>query len=106
MCVILLLILIFQGLRDLDEEFRDNHIDLIKRFYLVFESIHAYITDLNQFLDDIDESLYIQQTLESIFMDAEGKQLMVTINITCIFIYKSPILVRSFIFVRFNVTYG
>ncbi|KAJ8965671.1 hypothetical protein NQ314_003953 [Rhamnusium bicolor] len=65
-----------ETLSDLNEEFRDNHIDIIKRFYLVFESIHTYITDLNHFLDEVDEGLYIHQTLESIFIDMEGKQLL------------------------------
>lgn len=49
----------------------------IKRFYFVFESIHTYIIDLNQYLDNIEEGIYIQQTLETIFMDPEGKQLLV-----------------------------
>ncbi|CAH1180444.1 unnamed protein product [Phaedon cochleariae] len=63
-------------LRDLDEEFRDNHIEIINRFYLVFESIHSYITDLNQFLEELEEGFYIHQTLESTFLDVEGKQVM------------------------------
>ncbi|KAJ8943604.1 hypothetical protein NQ318_006606 [Aromia moschata] len=65
-----------EALTYLDEEFRDNHIEIITRFYLVFESIHTYVTDLNHFLDELDEGLYIHQTLESIFTDMEGKQLM------------------------------
>ncbi|KAJ8983483.1 hypothetical protein NQ317_014942 [Molorchus minor] len=65
-----------ESLTDLDEEFRDNHIDIIKRFYMVFESIHTYVTDLNHFLEELNDGLYIHQTLESIFMDMEGKQLM------------------------------
>ncbi|EEZ99542.1 WASH complex subunit strumpellin homolog-like Protein [Tribolium castaneum] len=63
-------------LQDLDEEFRDNHIEMINRFYLTFESIHTYITDLNHFLDELEEGLYIHQSLETIFADMEGKQLL------------------------------
>nr|XP_023013029.1 WASH complex subunit 5 [Leptinotarsa decemlineata] len=63
-------------LRDLDEEFRDNHIEIINRFYLVFESIHTYIIDLNQFLEELEEGQHIHTTLESIFIDVEGKQVM------------------------------
>lgn len=70
---------LFQLLRDIDEEFKDNHINTIKRFYLVFESIHTYILDLNQYLDNVEEGIYIQQTLETIFMDPEGKQLLVSL---------------------------
>ncbi|KAG5888367.1 hypothetical protein JTB14_033504 [Gonioctena quinquepunctata] len=65
-----------ETLRDMDEEFRDNHIEIINRFYLVFESIHTYIIDLNQFLEELEEGVYIHQTLESIFIDIEGKQVM------------------------------
>ncbi|XP_044765893.1 WASH complex subunit 5 [Coccinella septempunctata] len=63
-------------LRDLDEEFRDNHIDIITRFYELFESIHSFVNDLNQFLEDLEEGIYIHQTLETIFADIEGKQLL------------------------------
>lgn len=61
----------------MDEEFRENYIDILTRFYLVFESLHKYITDLNRFLDDLEEGLFIQQTLESVLLTEEGKQLMV-----------------------------
>lgn len=70
-------LIVFQTLRDLDEEFRDNHIDIITRFYELFESIHSYINDLNQFLEDIEEGIHIHQSLETIFADIEGKQLLV-----------------------------
>ena len=66
-----------QQLQDLDEEFRENYIDILRRFYLVFESLHKYITDLNRFLDDLEEGLFIQQTLESMLLNEEGKQLLV-----------------------------
>jgi WASH complex subunit strumpellin len=61
----------------LDEEFRENYTDILTRFYLVFESLHKYITDLNRFVDDLEEGLFIQQTLESVLLSEEGKQLMV-----------------------------
>ncbi|KAK2144442.1 hypothetical protein LSH36_756g00059 [Paralvinella palmiformis] len=64
------------GLEDLDEEFKENHIDILTRFYLAFESIHKYVTDLNRFLEDLDEGVYIQQTLESVLLNEDGKQLM------------------------------
>lgn len=33
-------------LQDLDEEFRENNIEILSRFYLAFESVHKYIIDL------------------------------------------------------------
>ncbi|XP_019864763.1 WASH complex subunit 5 isoform X2 [Aethina tumida] len=65
-----------ETLRELDEEFRDNHIEIINRFYLAFESIHTYITDLNHFLEELDDGLFIHQTLDNVFLDMEGKQLL------------------------------
>lgn len=63
-------------LRDLDEEFKCNHIEIIKRFYLAFESIHTYITDLNHYIDELEDGYYIHQSLENVFTDMEGKQLL------------------------------
>ncbi|XP_033124935.1 WASH complex subunit 5-like [Anneissia japonica] len=63
-------------LQDLDEEFRENNLDILRRFYLAFESIHKYITDLNRFLDDLDDGVFIQQTLESVLLNEDGKQLL------------------------------
>lgn len=63
-------------LQDRDEEFRENHIEILTRFYLAFESIHKYTVDLNRFLEDLDEGIYIQQTLENVLLDEDGKQLM------------------------------
>ena len=37
-----------QELQDIDEEFRENHIEILTRFYKVFESVHKYVTDLNR----------------------------------------------------------
>lgn len=33
-------------LQDLDEEFRENNIEILSRFYLAFESVHKYVVDL------------------------------------------------------------
>ncbi|CAB4023119.1 WASH complex subunit strumpellin, partial [Paramuricea clavata] len=63
-------------LQDLDSEFRDNHIDILTRFFLAFESVYKYITDLNRFLEELDEGVFIQQTLETLLVNADGKQLM------------------------------
>ena len=33
--------------------------------------------DLNRFLEDLEEGVYIQQTLENVLLNEEGKQLLV-----------------------------
>ena len=67
----------------MDEELRKNYIEILTRFYLAFESVHKYILDLNVYLNDLEEGIYIQNSLESVLLNDEGKQLMV-----CLFIYK------------------
>jgi WASH complex subunit strumpellin len=42
-----------QELQTLDDEFKFNHLDMLTRFYLVFESIHKYVMDLIRFLEDL-----------------------------------------------------
>ncbi|PRP74057.1 hypothetical protein PROFUN_08681 [Planoprotostelium fungivorum] len=63
-------------LMDLDEEFRDNHVEILKRFYELFESIYKYIKDFTQYLEDLDNGVYIQHTLEGILLNNDGKQLL------------------------------
>uniref|UniRef100_A0A674AIM8 WASH complex subunit 5 n=1 Tax=Salmo trutta TaxID=8032 RepID=A0A674AIM8_SALTR len=64
-------------LQDLDDEFRENNIEILSRFYLAFESVHKYIVDLIRYLDDLYEGVYIQQTLETVLLNEDGKQLLV-----------------------------
>ncbi|XP_021107803.1 WASH complex subunit 5 isoform X3 [Heterocephalus glaber] len=63
-------------LQDLDEEFRENNIEIVTRFYLAFQSVHKYIVDLNRYLDDLNGGIYIQQTLETVLLNEDGKQLL------------------------------
>jgi len=63
-------------LMDLDEEFRENHIEILKRFYNLFESIYKYIKDFIQYLDDLEAGVFIQHTLEGILRNNDGKQLV------------------------------
>ena len=70
-----------QELQDRDEEFRENHLEILTRFYKVFESIHRYVTDLNKYLEDLEEGVYIQQTLENVLFNEDGKQLLVGVAV-------------------------
>eukprot|EP01027_Heterolobosea_sp_BB2_P007140 GEZU01010652.1.p1 GENE.GEZU01010652.1~~GEZU01010652.1.p1 ORF type:complete len:835 (-),score=235.13 GEZU01010652.1:84-2588(-) len=63
-------------LLDLDEEFRENHIAILERFYLLFESIYKYIKDYAKFLDNLNEGVFIQQTFDSVLVNKDGKQLL------------------------------
>ncbi|XP_058829034.1 WASH complex subunit 5 [Topomyia yanbarensis] len=63
-------------LQALDEEIRESYLVILNRFYIVFESIHKYIKELNCFIDELSTGMFIQQSMEKVFQDEEGKQLM------------------------------
>lgn len=67
-----------QILVDLDEEIRENYLEILTRVYSAFESIHQYAIDMKLFIQELNDGLYIQQTLESVLQDSEGKQLLVS----------------------------
>jgi WASH complex subunit strumpellin len=43
---------------ELDEEFRESHFDILKRFYLLFESIYKYISDYILYLNELEEGMF------------------------------------------------
>ncbi|XP_034655420.1 WASH complex subunit homolog 5 [Drosophila subobscura] len=62
-------------LSELDDEIR-SHLPLITRFYLAFQSLHNYAVSLQQYIEELNSGYYIQQTLETVLQDEEGKQLL------------------------------
>ena len=50
--------------------------EILHRFYTLFESVWKYVTDLLQLWEDVRAGFYIQQTFESILVNQDGKQLM------------------------------
>uniref|UniRef100_A0A336M296 CSON010414 protein n=1 Tax=Culicoides sonorensis TaxID=179676 RepID=A0A336M296_CULSO len=65
-----------QTLYDLDDDIRREHIDILTRFYLAFESILLYAHELKSYVQDLNDGIFIQQTIESVLADEEGKQLL------------------------------
>mmetsp|Transcript_24845 Transcript_24845/g.36645 ORF Transcript_24845/g.36645 Transcript_24845/m.36645 type:complete len:1170 (+) Transcript_24845:53-3562(+) len=63
-------------LLDLDQDFQENHGDILERFYSIFESIWKYQNDLAKYVDDVNNGFYIQHSLDNILQDTEGKQLL------------------------------
>jgi len=51
--------------------------EILERFFIAFESIHKYVTDVNTFTEELEDGIYIQQSLENLFYNGEGKQLLV-----------------------------
>ena len=88
-----------QELTEADEQFRQDHLEILERFYSLFDSIYRYIQvphiqtmawcafvvdsvstcsaqDFLAFISDLKEGIFIQHTIESVLFDTEGKQLM------------------------------
>ncbi|EKX49139.1 hypothetical protein GUITHDRAFT_85883 [Guillardia theta CCMP2712] len=61
---------------DLDEEFRESHMQLLERFFKLFESVYKYVKDLTRYLEDVEEGVYIQHRIEDILASDSGKQLL------------------------------
>ncbi|XP_015187762.1 PREDICTED: WASH complex subunit strumpellin isoform X2 [Polistes dominula] len=61
-------------LQETDEEIRNNFSELLSRFYLAFESIHKYITDLNFYIEKLNQEDY--QSSSTVESSEDGKQLM------------------------------
>jgi WASH complex subunit strumpellin len=51
-------------------------VPIIKRFYQLFESIYMYLKDFLQFLKDLQDGVFIAQTLNNVLLNADGKQLV------------------------------
>lgn len=41
--------------------------------------MHKYITDLNLYVDELGDGIYIHQSIDTIMLNEEGRQLMVLI---------------------------
>ena len=61
---------------ELDDEFRESHREILKRFYLLFESIYKYANDFVTYFDELEQGYFIQINLESVLMNTDGKQLV------------------------------
>ena len=63
-------------LLDLDQEFQENHEDILDRFYQLFESIWKYQQDFAKYIDDVSSGFYIQHSIDDILQEIDGKQLL------------------------------
>lgn len=63
-------------LLDLDQEFLDNHSEILDRFYNLFESIWKYQLDFGKYIDDVNNGFYIQHSVDNILQDTDGRQLL------------------------------
>lgn len=64
------------NLSDLDDLIRENYSRILIRFYLAFESVYEYANDFNSFIRELSAGEIIQESLDTLFQDAEGCQLI------------------------------
>ncbi len=48
----------------MDEEFRENHVGMLERFYQMFESVYKYIADLNAYIAEMADGTFVDYTIE------------------------------------------
>jgi len=63
-------------LLDIDDEFQENNMVIIERFYVLFENVWKYVTDFNKFLSDLREGFFISHSTEEVLLNPDGRQLM------------------------------
>lgn len=51
---------------DLEENFRDAYIDIIERFFALFDAIYNYYKDFKIFIDNVHEGFFIDYSIEAI----------------------------------------
>lgn len=63
-------------LKKADEKFCDSFIAILTRFYLTFESVQRYSSDLNNFIVELEEESFVGQSLDGLLIDIESRQLL------------------------------
>ena len=76
-------------LLDLDDEFKENHAELLQRFYGVFESIWKYYGEVSKFIEDVNSGYYLQHSLDNILQNVNGRQLLCEV----IYLYGEMLLI-------------
>ena len=64
-----------QELLDKDEDFRVNNIEIIERFFSLFDSIYQYVTDWKTLIDQINQGKFVQHTVDTILTNKELRPL-------------------------------
>jgi WASH complex subunit strumpellin len=49
---------------DIDEQFKEAYIKILERFYTLFESIHQYYLEINEYIDKVQTSYFVDYSIE------------------------------------------
>lgn len=63
-------------LRNLDEEFRENYLEILERFYLIFNNIFKYIEELEYYFQSVRNGFYVQHTIENMLISKSARHLV------------------------------
>lgn len=63
-------------LKRADEQFCDEYIEILTRFYLTFEAVQRHANDLNRFIIDLRDEVFIGQSLDQLLVNIECRQLL------------------------------
>jgi len=61
----------------LDEGFRESYMEIIERFFNLFESIYNYYKDFKTFIANVNEGYFIDYNFETLLQNQEAKRLMI-----------------------------
>lgn len=53
--------------------------EIIERFFLVFDSIYNYYKEFKTFISNVHEGYFIDWNLETILLNQEGKRLLIEV---------------------------
>ncbi len=65
---------------EIDEQFKESYLDILERFYILFESIHQYYLEIQEFVDRVRSNYFIDYTMEGIMAEKEGKRLLIEVH--------------------------
>jgi WASH complex subunit strumpellin len=61
---------------EIDEGFRESYMEIIERFFQLFESIYNYYKDFKDFIANVHEGYFIDYNYETLLQNSEAKRLL------------------------------
>lgn len=65
-----------ETLLDMDASFLDTHFAFCERVYNLFRTIRQYSKDVSSFVNELNDGIFVQQTLESVLLIQPGRELL------------------------------
>lgn len=62
---------------ELDEGFRESYMEIIERFFQLFESIYNYYKDFKTFMANVHDGYFIDYNFEQLLQNQEAKRLLI-----------------------------